>query len=171
MVGKEVKRNLQPYREYNCSQRNKKRKNIDNKNAPLSCFLCKEQHRLMKCEVFLEKSPEQRKHFVINNKLCLNCLSNNHFVKECQSKYRCTISNCGKSHHTTLHDNYSPANDTAPLSVNRQNINSHTFLQVIPVTLTNGNYQIQTNALLDSGSDATLIHEDVAAKIHLEGKH
>ena len=39
------------------------------------------------------------------------------------------------------------------------------FLQIIPITISNGTKYIQTNALLDTGSDATLLKGDIAKKL------
>ena len=43
-----------------------------------------------------------------------------------------------------------------------------TYLQIIPVILENGNASIQTNALLDSGSDITLIHQKMVLQLKLK---
>ena len=45
------------------------------------------------------------------------------------------------------------------------------YLQVIPVTLTNGSFKDKTNALLDSGSDSTLVSQDTADKLRLKGEN
>ena len=44
-------------------------------------------------------------------------------------------------------------------------------MQVIPVTLTNGSFKDKTNALLDSGSDSTLVSQDTADKLRLKGEN
>ena len=46
----------------------------------------------------------------------------------------------------------------------------NTFLQIIPVKLSNGHTFIETNALLDCGSDTTLLRKDVAQRLTLKGK-
>ena len=48
---------------------------------------------------------------------------------------------------------------------------SKTFLQILPVIITNGTKVVHTNALLDAGSDATLIREDIAHILNLRGKN
>ena len=47
--------------------------------------------------------------------------------------------------------------------------NKFTLLQIIPVILSNGIKNIETNALLDSGSDVTLISREVLSKLELHG--
>ena len=44
-----------------------------------------------------------------------------------------------------------------------------TYIQVIPVTISNGSKSIQINALLDRGLDSTLIRKDLAEKLNLTG--
>ena len=40
----------------------------------------------------------------------------------------------------------------------------NTFLQIIPITISNGTKYIKTNALLDTGSNATLLKSDLPKK-------
>ena len=67
------------------------------------CWLCNQPHRLMECEKFIKKNLQDRKEFVSTNKLCWNCLSKAHFVRQCKSKYRCKIDKCGKRYHSLPH--------------------------------------------------------------------
>ena len=43
------------------------------------------------------------------------------------------------------------------------------LLQIVPVIIKNRNKSVKTNALLDSGSDVTLINKDLASKLNLSG--
>ena len=63
---------------------------------------------------------------------------------------------------------------TPGASVNNQNAfnntyNVSTLLQIVPVIIKNGNKSVKANALLDSGSDVTLINKDLASKLNLSG--
>ena len=66
------------------------------------------------------------------------------------------------------------ANSRTPgASVDNQNAfnnidNVSTLLQIVPVIIKNGNKLAKTNALLDSGSDVTLITKDPASKLNLK---
>ena len=66
-------------------------------------------------------------------------------------------------------------NSTYQIDSNINNIEreilSQTYLQIVPVTLTNSrrDIEIHTNALLDTGSDTTLIRKDIAEKLKLNG--
>ena len=132
----------------------------------------------MECEKFIKKNLQERKEFVSTNKLCWNCLSKAHFVKQCKSKYRCKIDKCGKHHHSLLHEPEPPdkkhpqenKGQTLPVLVNSHH-KGNCYLQVIPLILTNGSFKVKTNALLDSGSDSTLVSQDTADKLRLNGEN
>ena len=134
------------------------------------------------------------------NKLCFNCLSNYHLINNCKSKVFCREDNCKKRHHTLLYpvnegnNRNSSCNDTvqnyqtnqhtiiglndqtsespqqSEAAVNTQLGAKHTFLQIISIKLSNGHTFIETNALLDCGSDTTLLRKDIAQRLNLKGK-
>ena len=109
-----------------------------------------------------------------------------HNIKNCQSKHRYKVATCNKRHHTLLYnENVTPppaTNPPPPVHPGRPNnpndtvtFNnfklSRTFLQILPVVITNNTKIVHTNAPLDAGSDATLIHEDIAHILNLHGKN
>ena len=53
-------------------------------------------------------------------------------------------------------------------AVNTQPGAKHTFLQIIPVKLSNGYTFIETNVLLDCGSDTILLRKDIAQRLNLK---
>ena len=65
------------------------------------CPLCKENHRLFKCPQFLSFDVNKRKEFAKGNKLCFNCLRDNHMLSQCKDPTRC--SQCKGNHNTLLH--------------------------------------------------------------------
>lgn len=67
----------------------------------VKCALCKAKHYLHVCPKFVSKSPSQRIDLVKQSKRCLNCLSTNHAIQACTSKYSCRL--CQKRYHTMLH--------------------------------------------------------------------
>ena len=93
-------------------------------------------------------------------------------VKECKSKFSCSKDSCKKRHHTLIHEDIDNQKEE---SINNNHVTyqkpskEKTFLQVIPVFASNGETCVQTAALLDSGSDATLISESLANKLQLSG--
>ena len=93
------------------------------------------------------------------------------------------MDSCNKIHHTLLHDPYfKPVNLRNPVNPitnpSEENIQNHVlssaftnsaFLQIIPVLLKSGETCIRSNALLDTGSDTTLVRSDIANCLELDG--
>ena len=98
--------------------------------------------------------------------------SRTHLLKDCICSIKYRVDGCGKKHHTLLHLE-SPHQITIN-STNKQDFTIpdkfHTFLQVIPVTVVHGANTTAVNALLDSGSDETLITSEIAKILKLKGK-
>ena len=65
------------------------------------CELDGEIHPIWRCEVFLNKSPHERRLHIYRSKRCLACLREGHTVDQCPEKFKCR--HCGKSHNTLLH--------------------------------------------------------------------
>ena len=78
------------------------------------CPLCSGQHKLWKCGLRKAKSPEERKSFVRQAKLCNNCLGSGHMAMDCRSKLKYQVNECGWKHHTMLHIKKSNNNSTPP---------------------------------------------------------
>ena len=75
---------------------------------PPKCFVCSHpdcKHFLADCETFRTLSPEAKRQTVIDAKRCLNCLSLDHFVRDCARPSKCR--ECGpknqNKHATALH--------------------------------------------------------------------
>ena len=73
----------------------------------------------MFCDGFLKKRFTDRKQFVIHQKLCFNCLSKHHHIKDCISEFTCRHESCDKKHHTLLHEDKEPMpNSNSPANSN-----------------------------------------------------
>ncbi|XP_028173256.1 uncharacterized protein LOC114362168 [Ostrinia furnacalis] len=72
----------------------------------LSCEFCGEEHKLCFCKEFANLGYENKRDFVIKNKMCYNCLGSNHGVKFCRSPINCRV--CKKRHHSLLHSGKAP---------------------------------------------------------------
>ena len=71
-------------------------------NTSGKCFACnKLKHGAAYCQIFKQKSVQEKRNFVLAQNLCFNCLKGGHTVKQCPSQYCCQ--KCGKKHHTLLH--------------------------------------------------------------------
>ena len=147
------------------------------------CWYCLKDHKCTACETFISLNLEEKKKFVKEKQLCWNCLSKGRKIKDCASTIRCRIDSCNKSI-TLCYMNpcFKPVNLSNPVNPitnpSEENIQNHVlssaftdsaFLQIIPVILKSGETCIRTNALLDTGSDATLVRSGIANYLKLDG--
>ncbi len=74
-----------------------------------SCTLCsRERHPLYLCPTYKAMNHDKKNSYIKNNHLCSNCLSAGHKTQDCRSPGRCQ--KCGKSHHTSLHQESTSTN-------------------------------------------------------------
>ena len=71
--------------------------------------LCSGGHWLSRCEKFRKQSVKERQDLVRWKRLCINCLSNKHFVLLCQRPSYCKVQGCTKKHSTFHHQNTNSA--------------------------------------------------------------
>lgn len=133
-----------------------------------NCPLCKKQHAIHKCQIFVDQSANERYQTAKTQRLCINCLRTGHSSAGCPSKYTCQ--SCHKRHHSTLHFPAKQAqSDTMTASVLVASINPRAVLLatlLVNVTsITNENYTIR--ALLDTGAQASFITQDCADRLLL----
>ena len=76
------------------------------------------------------------------------------------------IDGCSKKHHTLPHDE-SRVNINVSSNISNTKV---AYLQVLPIYVLNGTRSIKVNALLDSGSDSTLVTKTLADKLKLTEK-
>ena len=98
-----------------------------------------------------------------------------HPVNECNNSNSSSndlTHNYQTNQHTTvgLNNQISESPQQSEAGVNTQLGAKYTFLQIIPVKLSNGHTFIETNALLDCGSDTTFLRKDVTKRLDLKGK-
>ena len=136
-----------------------------------SCWLCKQKHHLMDCPQFKDKSVEDRIDFARKEKLCKNCFSKGHTTKDCICKLKCRANSSGKKHHTLLHrQDQRQVSISSSISHKKTNLPKTTiFLQVLPVKVSNGSQTVEVNALLDTGSDTTIITSKLADELQIKG--
>ncbi|XP_029164818.1 uncharacterized protein LOC114936016 [Nylanderia fulva] len=150
----------------------------------LSCSMCKQQHIFSKCPQFVSKSPHQRRELVKKFRRCFNCLSKNHSVNDCQSKFTCRF--CSKKHHTMIHmesDSLRQTNSNVS-NAHNENENAASVAALTSITLTTAptpvvlstakvnlrapsGRSLTVRALLDGGSELTFISERVAQNLRL----
>lgn len=133
-----------------------------------NCPLCKGDHALRQCAAFLEMDVVTRNQKASNLKICRNCLFS-HDGNKCTSTKRCRT--CNYKHHSLLHDdNFKGQTHNRPASssnhVNRDD--QEILLTTLQVKIKNneGSY-VTLRALLDQGSQVTLITENAAQRLNL----
>nr|XP_039264589.1 uncharacterized protein LOC120340410 [Styela clava] len=111
-----------------------------------------------------------------------------HVARNCPSDNRCKIENCGKLHHSLLHNqerirqdkpsDRNSASDTSTHVVNGStdasilNSRKRVYLMIVLVNVTSsdGSHSVKTTALLDYGSNATLCKLSLMKKLKVKGK-
>ena len=89
-------------------------------------------------------------------------------MKNCESEVQCCVSNCNKRYHTLFYEDIPLKTDGVQHKSFNKSSTNKTFLQIVLVTISNRNRFIHTNALLDTGSDATLLNREIPAKLDLK---
>ena len=138
-----------------------------------SCYLCEDKHRVHKCPKYVAMDPSERFEMAKKKRLCYNCLKKDHFTSKCQSKNSCFTTGCTERHHTSLHEYFTEQAAKESFSGNTQTAEpgGAVYLSVVPVRLKGLNSSsITTYALLDTGSQSTLMRSDIANKLQLKKK-
>ncbi|XP_050746081.1 uncharacterized protein LOC108027240 [Drosophila biarmipes] len=65
------------------------------------CIYCQGQHSIYSCNEFKALDVVSRRTFAKDTKLCFNCLSRSHQVRDCNSSNTCR--QCNAKHHTLVH--------------------------------------------------------------------
>lgn len=94
--------------------------NTSSNKLDRKCLFCNfTNHSLYNCLKFKQLSFSDKRQFVTNNKLCVNCLGTKHFSDQCNSEYTCMI--CSRKHHTLLHKDKTPSYPHRNTNSNSQN--------------------------------------------------
>ena len=66
--------------------------------------------KYQKCQIFAEKTFEERLQVMRKAQLCHNCFKYGHIAVGCLAKKACDVQGCRRKHHTLLHPPSQPAN-------------------------------------------------------------
>ncbi|XP_067283159.1 uncharacterized protein [Pseudorasbora parva] len=134
------------------------------------------QHYLNQCHNFSQLTKDQKTNWVKTNKRCWRC-GRSHQAAQCRLKNSCKV--CKGKHLEALHElNERPVNENTCL-VNKTNDVlyldrplgcSQVLLKVTKVILRNGEQAIETFAILDDGSERTILLQAAAQKLKLQGE-
>ncbi|XP_051166519.1 uncharacterized protein LOC127284864 [Leptopilina boulardi] len=159
------------------------------------CVICRQDHRIYSCSVFRNLSIDDRREKVKALELCFNCLGVKHTARECKSNKGCRI--CNSSHHSLLHkekdstvkatNSYhigkinetqciTNANheETPTMSVNmfsNKNTNEKILSTAVIYVKDNLGQLVRARALLDNGSMANFMTEELCKKLNLKKKN
>jgi hypothetical protein len=152
------------------------------------CPLCNEDgHGLHECEAFIEEKPDARHKTAMKLRLCFVCLVDGHMTRECPSKVKCTVTDCGRRHHTLLHGvdwqafkrsgrkkkegASKPEPDSTPY-VGYHSKGDKVALPLLPVRISSKETgkSVNTFALLDSGSNVTLCQDGLLEALGVKGR-
>ena len=149
--------------------------------AAKSCLICSKKHKIEKCDKFLAMDVNQRAQLGKEKRLCFSCFeSADHQSRYCSRRKQCDVEGCSKYHHPLIHgaapvfvappplNNAPPVstlNAAAPVFDGASSVNctpSAVLLQIVPVAVTTSSgVKVKTFALLDSGSQTSLILEEI----------
>ena len=159
------------------------------KGNSMECPLCKEQHRLYKCPVFLGYDVDRRFKSIKDKRGCTNCLSTSHSTQDCTSSYTCR--ECDAKHHTLLHrpSKQASTKTSAPvapsssksandlMAVGEADSTSTTtsqeppkisFLHTAIAKAVQEDREIDIRIALDTGASTSLVTETVATQLKLK---
>ncbi len=143
----------------------------------VKCLFCGEGHSVHKCQKLMERAVEEKRQFVLENKLCFACLRKGHCSKDCRNRAICTV--CKKRHPTTLHEDRQPG-DESPSQIVLQAEESTSSLSccvnigeggttsmIVPVWLSSTKSESETlvHALLDNQSSHTFVVQEVCESL------
>lgn len=152
--------------------KNKARSHLTQRTAKNGkCSFCQKKHYILSCEKFQKKTPGIKRTFAESANLCFNCFGK-HRVTSCLSKHSCAA--CKRRHHSSIHDvcakNESDAVGTTTSLHTRNTRNKRTAVLLatarIMATERYGD-QILVRALIDPGSEISLISESLVQRLRL----
>ncbi|CAH8466083.1 unnamed protein product [Dicrocoelium dendriticum] len=129
----------------------------------VTCIICDGEHDVESCTKFLAMDVPGRWELIRAKAACYNCLGSGHRSATCRNRKGCNVSTCNGRHHSLLHHDKAPnpsRNEYSSCNVT-STAPGRVSLGVVPVRLDGPVRSIETYALLDSGSDVTLVQEDL----------
>lgn len=133
--------------------------------SQLQCLICKDAHKLTQCKKFEELSICERWDIVKANNLCRTCLGKHR--RRCWFQKQCGVNGCLVRHNPLLHNEEHSSGGV--VNNHKSSCEGESFYRVLPVTLYGGDKSIEIYALLDDGSTLTLLEEQVAKDLGIEG--
>ena len=140
------------------------------------CAYCSStSHHISQCVDFKVLNKQQVISWIKENKRCWRC-ARPHVAAKCTLNRDCNT--CKRRHLQILCD-INKKSDTSSYHVNssantlyldRPSRTGHVLLKLVKVTLRNGNHTLETFALLDDGSERTILLQAAARRLQLDGE-
>ena len=133
------------------------------------CPECSKAHELASYDNFLSMTRANRVERLRSLQLCFNCLLPNHRAFACRNPVRCSM--CNQKHHLLLQhvNSWKVSKDNGAIVNSVHSDSPKSYLGFIAVRIIGPNGTALTHALLDSGSDTTLISEDIVKELGIVG--
>lgn len=142
------------------------------------CHYCDNNHHyLNQCNNFTQLTSELKTNWIKSNKRCWRC-GRKHQAAQCRLKATCKT--CNGKHLTVLHDinskstemkhNHERSQESQMLYLDRPAGGSQVLLKICKVLLRNGKNSIMTYAILDDGSERTILLHGAAQQLKLNGQ-
>ena len=145
----------------------------------MTCDMCGGAHLVTDCPKFKAASISDRADVVKEKCLCWSCLRSGHQARQCPDKAPCDAApGCKGRHHPLLHGaprlfrpTATPRDDTDQTYVGatKERPCTTVLLQILPVTVRGPSGRRVVNALLDLGSQVSLMTEQLAIDLGVNG--
>ncbi|XP_049329393.1 uncharacterized protein LOC111189354 [Astyanax mexicanus] len=156
-------------------------KSADQKVKPYCPYCDNSNHFLNSCANFKQLTRDQKENWIRTNNGCWRC-GRGHQAAKCTLKAPCKM--CNRRHLAVLHDvneraeaKANPVENSCLVStasevlyVDRPTYNRKVLLKVSKVVLSNGDRSMEAYAVLDDGSERTIILHTAAKKLGLKGQ-
>lgn len=132
------------------------------------CIACGNQDITQNCENFKKLSPNERSKMIRSSGACINCLHPLHKRSDCKSKHKC--SKCQKNHHTLLHFEKSSKSEPVTCALTQYNNVTVLLATAIIRCYDRNGISFVLRAMIDQGSQASIITERAAQLLKLDRK-
>ncbi|CAH8665526.1 unnamed protein product [Schistosoma curassoni] len=131
------------------------------------CEICVGDHEATDCPRLAKMNLKERRQEVRKRGLCYLCLRKGHIAMTCNSGIKCDVENCKVKHNSLLHID---SIDNHVVNLAKDWNSSKVCLGIVPFRLYGPKGCLETYALLDSGSDTSLVCEELINQLGIKGK-
>ena len=144
----------------------------------LKCPHCHDAHRLSTCQAFRSLDVAQKRDVIRQKRLCFNCFSSSHLLRECSSKFTCAT--CHGKHHTLLHpcddqqrphprnhEDHSQSSSSITKALSCSSTTTVLLGTAVARLKDGGGCWQKIRLMIDSGSQRSFITANCASRLHL----